>query len=214
MKPGIIVIEPVLYAFPGACSLASHIALEMTEQPFSVQFIDLRSGEQRRPEYLAIHPRGKVPALVSGGQVITENVAILSWIAQCHPEANVLPPVATEQGIAALSDIVWLASAVHPSATRALAPHMFVEGEGEASVKASGLTALRKELTIAEERLSGKDWWFDAFSAVDAYLFVLWSRVGGVAVDPADFRALASHGLRSQEVPAVQRALAREVGAF
>ena len=186
----------------------------MTERPFSVRFIDLRSGEQRRQEYLAIHPRGKVPALVVGTEVITENVAILSWIALRHPGASILPPVATAQGIAALSDIVWLSSALHPSATRALAPHMFSEGEGEAGVKASGVTALRKELAIAEERLSGKDWWFDTFSAVDAYLFVLWSRVGGIAVDYGDFPALASHGIRLREVPAVQRALAREAGAF
>ena len=66
-----------LYYAPGACSLASHIALEETGAPYETVRLDLAKGDQRAAEYLAVNERGRVPALVDEDWVLTENTAIL-----------------------------------------------------------------------------------------------------------------------------------------
>ena len=75
----------------GSCSLASHIALEEAGAPYEAVRTDVRKGDQRKPEYLALNPKGRVPALVTDQGVLTENVAILAWIAQAFPEARLAP---------------------------------------------------------------------------------------------------------------------------
>ena len=75
----------------GSCSLASHIALEEAGAAYEVVRTNVRIGDQLKPEYLAINPKGRVPALVTDQGVLTETVAILSYIAETHPQANLLP---------------------------------------------------------------------------------------------------------------------------
>ncbi|MCQ8856631.1 glutathione S-transferase N-terminal domain-containing protein, partial [Escherichia coli] len=73
---------------PGACSLASHIALEEAGADYEAIKLDFSQGEQRRPEYLKINPKGRVPVLVTDKGVLTESPVILGYIAQTHPDAN------------------------------------------------------------------------------------------------------------------------------
>src|SRR5688500_7927425 len=75
-----------LYFSPGACSTASHIALEEAGAQYEERPTLLAKGEHKTPEYTKINPRGKVPALEVDGQVITENTAILTYIARRFPE--------------------------------------------------------------------------------------------------------------------------------
>src|SRR5438094_3152485 len=80
-----------LYYSKGSCSLASHIVLEEVGATFETQRINLREGEQKKPEYLQINRKGKVPALaLDGGEVLTENPAIMSFIADTYPDARLL----------------------------------------------------------------------------------------------------------------------------
>src|SRR6266480_4289481 len=76
-----------LYYAPGACSMASHIALEETGTPYETKVVGLAQGEQTKPEYLnGVNPRGKVPALKTDDGILTENVAILTYLANTvHP---------------------------------------------------------------------------------------------------------------------------------
>src|SRR5256885_1794321 len=72
-----------LYYAPGACSMASHIALEETGAPYKTQVVALAQGEQTKPEYLnSVNSRGKVPALKTDDGILTENVAILTYLAR------------------------------------------------------------------------------------------------------------------------------------
>ena len=80
-----------LYFSNGSCSLASHITLEESGAKFEAQRIDLRAGDQKKPEFLALNPKGKVPTIVVDGTPITENPAIMSYIADTNPQANLLP---------------------------------------------------------------------------------------------------------------------------
>jgi glutathione S-transferase len=81
-----------LYYSPGACALASHIALEEAHADYELVRIDLSKGEQRTPAYLAVNPAGVTPALVTDEGVLTENLAIMWYVAATHPEAGLLPP--------------------------------------------------------------------------------------------------------------------------
>src|SRR5690349_1013839 len=80
-----------LYYAPGACSLASHIALEEIGIPYQTQPLNLAEGDQRKPEYLKINPRGRVPALVVDDEILTENVGIMTYLAGGHPKAGIWP---------------------------------------------------------------------------------------------------------------------------
>ena len=80
-----------LYYSPGACSLAPHIALEEVGIAYEPVKVALAKGEQRTPEYLAINRKGRVPVLAEDDWVLTENAAILPYVAQRYPEARLWP---------------------------------------------------------------------------------------------------------------------------
>ena len=73
------------------CSLASHIALEEVGAEYSTVQIDFASNEQRKPAYLAINPKGRVPAMVTDRGILTETPAMLAFIAQSFPQARMAP---------------------------------------------------------------------------------------------------------------------------
>jgi glutathione S-transferase len=85
-----------LYFFPGACSLAAHVALEETGAPYERKSVDLRAGEQNGEEFRRINPRGQVPVLDVDGTVIAESVAILAYVGRQFPQARLLPTNAAE----------------------------------------------------------------------------------------------------------------------
>jgi glutathione S-transferase len=80
-----------LYYAPHTCSLASHIALEDAGAEYSTLRISFAADEQRKPEYLAINPKGRVPALVTDNGILTETPAMLAFIAQRFPLARLAP---------------------------------------------------------------------------------------------------------------------------
>ena len=80
-----------LFYNPGSCSLASHIALEEAGADYQAVRINIRGGEQKSPEFLAINPKARVPALVTDQGVLTETPAILAWVAQTYPRAKLAP---------------------------------------------------------------------------------------------------------------------------
>jgi glutathione S-transferase len=118
-----------LYYAPIACSLVPLITLNESGAPFDVHTVLLAKGQQKTPEYLKLNPKGKVPALAIDGEVLTENVAILSWIAGQFPERHLLP---TEPRAAAraLSMMAFCASGIHPHLGRANAPLRFCDHPG------------------------------------------------------------------------------------
>ena len=77
-----------LYYFPGACSLADHIVLEWIGAPYET--VELDRAALKSPEFLALNPNGAVPVLVDGDFVLTQNVAILCYLAERYPDARLL----------------------------------------------------------------------------------------------------------------------------
>ncbi|MFQ5467113.1 MAG: glutathione S-transferase family protein, partial [Kiloniellaceae bacterium] len=127
-----------LYFSPGACSMASHILLEECGAVYDTKLVALARGEQRTEAYRKINPHGKVPALAVDGKVITENVAILPYIARQFPDANLLPgdPVASAHCIEVTG---WLSSTTHVAFSLILHPE---RPAGGAEIGAAALKAI------------------------------------------------------------------------
>jgi glutathione S-transferase len=194
-----------LYYSPGACALASHIGLEEAGADYQLERIDLRAGQQKTPEYLAVNPAGVTPALQTDQGVLTQNSAILPWVAQQHPAAALLPedPWALAQ-LHAFNG--FLASSVHPALGRTL----FAGLQGEAREQAAEM-ALGKLQLVEDEMLQGPWVFGERYTVADGYLsvFARWARQAQL-LDPARFPKLNAHLDRVQARPAVQRVLEAE----
>ena len=127
-----------LYYAPGACSFASHIALEEVGIPYETQKLDLAAGDQRKPEYLKLNPRGRVPTCEVDGNVITENVGIMTYFAGGYPNAGIWPKDTFHQALA-VSTMAWLSNTVHPSYGHIVRPARYVDGDAhQEAVKEKG----------------------------------------------------------------------------
>src|ERR1700756_3096400 len=102
-----------LYYAPGTCALATHIALEEAGAPYEAGLVDFRSQSQRSPDYLAVNPKGRVPALVTENGTLTETPALLCFVAQRFPKAE-LAPLANPFALAQVQEFnSYLCSTVH-----------------------------------------------------------------------------------------------------
>src|SRR4051794_20781383 len=147
-----------LYFSPGACSMASHIALEETGVPYEERPTLLPKGEHKTDAYLKINPRGKVPALSVDGQIITENTAILTYLAKRFPQKKLLPADPVEEA-RCISMMAWFSNTVHPSYTHYLRPERFAEAEAaHASVKETAKKTFMTNCGEIDGLLSGKQW--------------------------------------------------------
>src|SRR5277367_2257638 len=101
------------YYATNTCALASHIALEEAGADYATRWIDFGAAEQTKPDYLKVNPKGRVPSLMTERGVLTETPAILAYIAQTHPEAQ-LAPLDDPFGFAELQAFLsYLCSTVH-----------------------------------------------------------------------------------------------------
>ncbi len=204
-----------LYFFPGACSLASHIALEESGVPFEAVSVNLANGEQRQSEYLGVNSKGRVPALETPDGTLTENMAILLYVAMLKPEAALAPlDNAYELGRmqafnAYLASTVHVAHAHGPRGTRwADEPSSLADMKRKVPETMSAAFQL-----IEDEYLTGPWVLGEQYSVSDAYLFTLASWLKADGVDPAAFPRVAKHSADMLARPAVQRVLEREKAA-
>jgi glutathione S-transferase len=200
-----------LYYSPGACSLAPHSVLEELGVPFELVKVNLHDGDQRKPEYLKINPKAKVPALgLSDGQVLTENPAILSYLADTHPQAGLLAPVGELARARAQEWLAWCASTVHTSFGMIFgAARLVEEPVGQEIFKKQAMANTQKQLDAFDRGLDGKAYVMgERFTIADAYTLVFynWSTRLGLRAGKAH-RAQAA---RLSERPAIARALATE----
>ncbi|WOF43290.1 glutathione S-transferase N-terminal domain-containing protein [Sphingopyxis indica] len=146
----------------------------------TVQVYDVRSGRTQTPEYMAINPWAKVPALqTEEGPLLTENVAILTYIADKVTEKNLLPASGTFARAQALSFMALLSSTVHIAFRPILRPEKFASTpEGRDDVTQTGLVNLDKVLTSLENEIQGEQSVLPGgFSLCDYYalVFAHWS---------------------------------------
>lgn len=190
-----------LYYSPGACSLADHIALHEAGIPFQLAKVDLKTHklDDGRP-YTEINPKGSVPALqFDDGEVLTENVAILGYVANQKPE--LIPP--GHLGPYRLLEMLsYLASELH----KAFHP-LFVPRSTEAEKKQAA-AAVEQKLRYLATQFEGPYLFGAHPSAADPYLFVMlmWAESMKLAVPDV----LTGFASRMRERPAVKMALKHE----
>jgi len=199
---------------PGTCALASRIALEEAGAPYEAVRLSFREAEQRKPEYLAVNPKGRVPALVTERGVLTETPAILLYVAQSYPAARLAPiedPFALGRAQAFNS---YLCSTVHVAHAHRMRGYRWVDADDAASI-----AAMKKKVPqsvgecfalIEREMLAGPWVMGESYTICDPYLFTLSQWLEGDGIDRTRFPKLMEHTRRIKERGAVQRALAGE----
>jgi glutathione S-transferase len=198
-----------LYYSPGACSLADHIALEWIGQPYEA--IRMSREDRKTPAYLKINPAGAVPALEQDGWVLTQNAAILNYLADSFPQAG-LGGDGTPKGRAEVNK--WLAlvnSDMHPAFHPLFGSTAYL---GDAAMVEKSKDAARAKLRGLFERvdaqLAGRDWVAGPRSIADPYLYVVsrWAKAQGI--DLAGLDNLARFVARMEADPAVLKVLKDE----
>ena len=203
-----------LFFSPGACSRVTLIALEEIGCAYTATPILLSRGEHKKPDFLRVNPKGKVPALLVDGELLTENVAILSGLAQWFPEAKLLPNASTMEALQSLSMLAWFASGIHPYLPRLVMTQVITDEPAAAPrIQAMAAVMLGKQLVLLQQKLGEQDWMLGSWSLIDAYTFWVWTRIQGAPIDLSRFTQLAAHADRMSARPSVQRALAREKAA-
>jgi len=172
-----------LYYMPGACSLASHIALRESGEPFEIDRVDGKTKATAGGEdFRTINPKGYVPALrLDDGQILTEGAAVLQYIADRRPTAGLAPANGTLERARVQEHLNFVASELH----KAFSP-LFSSTLSEAEKKTAQANVARR-FDLVEKALSdGRDYLVgDAFTVADAYLFVVasWAVPTGVGLD-------------------------------
>ncbi|HET9903377.1 MAG TPA: glutathione S-transferase family protein [Xanthobacteraceae bacterium] len=205
-----------LYYSPGACSLASHMALEEAGADYEPVRVNFAANEQRSPEYLKINPKGRVPALVDGNFIVTENPAILRYVARTHPAKTLWPEDPIDEARCA-EWLAWISSTVHPSFAHVRRPERYATDEkAKQDVVETGKRASRDIWEQVERKLAArKTKWAagDGYSVADPYLLVFWTWGRGPTLGydmPKDFPAWTEHARRMAERPAVKTVFERE----
>lgn len=201
-----------LYYCPYACSMASHVALEEAGARFHAEKINIFKGEQFTPEYRAINPRAKVPALrFEDGRVLLESVAILEWVGKAHPDRQLLGGDVLDQA-RTVAMCTWLTSVVHPTFKQFLHPeHVAEDSAMHAAIKAQARERYWEHLNEIDHVLSDRPWLMgDRFTLADPYALVFypWGRELGLPIE--ELGNVAAMKDRLLERPAARRALERE----
>jgi glutathione S-transferase len=200
-----------LYYAPNTCALASHIALEEAGARYEAVRLSFKNEDQKKPDYLKINPKARVPSLVTDQGVLTETPALLYYIAQTHPAAKLAPtdPYRLARAQAFNS---YLCSTVHVAHAHRMRGYRWVDD-------AAAIESMKKKVpqTVGEcfaliEREMFEGPWVMGhdYTICDPYLFTLaqWLEADGVDINKTP--NIADHFKRMAERPAVRKAIAEE----
>lgn len=177
-----------LYHSPGSCSEGILFLLRYVGAEVEVVLTDLKQGSHRHPDYLALNPKGKVPALeLPDGTILTEWPVIAYWIAKTYPEARLLPGVLA-QDIRVMELTEHIVSGLHMrGSVFAMMPQKFTtQAEAEAELRAHGQAVVEAGVSALVAQLGARPFLFGTVFIADAAAFYLisWSDRIGVFVPP------------------------------
>ena len=173
----------ILYGDKGSGAFCVEAALAEAGAAYEFKTVSLDKDEQKEPAYLAINPSGKIPALkLPGGEIVTESAGLLLTVADCHPEAKLLPAPGTPERAQCLRWIAFMASEVYPMVEISDYPARFVpSGAAAAALKSKVQARIRERLLIVEKNVAGPWLVAGGFSAADIYaaMFSRWRNTLG-----------------------------------
>jgi glutathione S-transferase len=194
---------------PHSCALASHIALEEAGAQYEAIRLDLRAGDQRKPDFLKINPKSRVPALVTDRGILTENPAILAYVAQTHPKAK-LAPLDDAYAFGKIQAFnAYLCATVHVAHAHKQRGYRWADQQAsfdDMKQKVPETVAACFDL-IEKEMFEGPWVAGPDFSIADPYLYTLSSWLESDGIDPKRFPKVLDHRNRMAERPAVRRVL-------
>lgn len=197
-----------LYFAPGACSLAAHIVLEESGEPYTPREVDLASGEQRSAAYLKINPQGRVPVLgLDSGEPLAENTAILPYLGK---RFGFWPtdPLAEAK---ALSLIGFFAASVHPAHAHVSRPERYAADPSVfPALKERGRETFHGYLKQIDGLLAGRDWFLDRYSVLDPYGFVFYTWGIRRELPVRELKHYTAFKERMLQRPAVRRVVEQE----
>ncbi len=200
-----------LFYSPGACSLVPHVALEEAGADYDLVRVMLADGEHRTADFLAVNPHARVPALRVEGRVITENVAILNYVADRFGADGSVPrgdPLETARCNELLG---WFASTVHIGFAGIWRAERFTADEAAwPAIESGGRSAVERDFAEIEE-LCGAGWIAgDRFTAADSYVatFLRWGR--RIGLDIGRYPNMCDLVARAIARPAFARAIDQE----
>jgi glutathione S-transferase len=204
-----------LYYSPGSCALASHIALEEAGATYEAVRLNFKEDEQRKPDYLKVNPKGRVPALATDQGIITENPAILAYVAQSFPAAKLAPvtdPFAFARVQAFTSYLCSTVHVAHAHNRRAYRwaddPAAIAAMQKKVPQSVGGVYALIEDGMLAGPWVMG-----ETYTICDPYLFTVSNWLAGDGVDLSKLPRVMEHNKRVSERPAVKRAIAQQTAA-
>ena len=199
-----------LYYSPGACSLADHIALEWIGKPYDA--VRVTREDRYKPEYLAINPAGAVPALEHDGWVLTQNAAILNYLADLHPEAGLGGDGSAKNRAEVNKWLAFANSDVHPAFHPIFGSTAYLEDAALIDkTKDAARAKVRTLYERADEQLKSREWIAgDTRSIADPYLYVTYRWARSTGVDLSGLDNLAAFATRVEADPAVQKVLKDE----
>jgi glutathione S-transferase len=196
-----------LYFSPGACSLSAHIALCESGLPFESEQVALSNKQTKSGvDFTTINPKGYVPALQIGeGQVLTEGVAIVQYIADQKPETHLAPAAGTLDRYRLQEWLTFISSEIHKGFSPLFNPKVPDE------YKAIARENLARRFSQLSEMIGSKTYVMgDTFTVADGYLFTILNWANFVKVDLSPYPVLVAYQGRVAQRPAVQAALRAE----
>lgn len=202
-----------LFYAPNSCSLAAHIALAEAGAAFEAVRLDLTAGDQCKPEFLAINPKGRVPALVTDMGILTENPAILNWIAETFATAH-LKPDDLFAYCQMQSFNLYLSSTIHVAFAHLFRTERWADSaQAVAEIRAKVPSSLSSLWVLIEDQLrDGRAWVCgEQYTVADPYLYVFsrWLERQGVGGSQA-MPFTRAHRARMQSRPCVIDVLNKE----
>ena len=201
-----------LYWCPFTASLAPMAVLEETGAEYDAELVDIDAGRHKSPEFLAVNPRGLIPAMMlPDGQTIFEAAAMVLHLCDCYPGAGLAPPQDDPLRARYYQWMLYLADTPQPNYRRYYYPERFSTDPADADkVRTRGVEALLADWKIVDDALAGGEWLLgETFSACDIYMQMLttWFEPPEALFEhcPHVARVAAAAAAR----PAVARAIAR-----
>ena len=198
-----------LYGLPGACSLVDHIALQWVGKPF--EYVAVGRDALKQAPFLAVSPMGAVPAIDDGGFTLTQNCAILEYLAEKNPEAKLLGGESLKARSEARRWLAFCNSDIHKTYSMIFgAARLVSEAASQSELSKNASQRVREMYAIVDMHLAGRDWLSDGRSVADAYLYVTLRWANAKKIDLSDMPNLQAHYNRMSADASVQAALAAE----
>lgn len=171
-----------LYYLPGACSFIPHVALEWIGKPYEAEAVNRE--KLKSAEYLALNPQGAVPLLIDGDLVLPQNAAILAYLDDCYPEAELFGSCTVRDKAQARRWLAFFNTDVHKAFVPLFSLPSYAEGNETLiqEIRQNAAENVLNYLAVANKHLETHQFFGEKISVADVYLYTMlgWAMMLGL----------------------------------